>query len=232
MVVRRRSQSAFTLFEILITIAIVGLIMGLAVGGMSRFMELDMKKASNKLATTIRYLYNKSATEGIYIRLNLDLGEQNYWVEATADPVLLEKEGSERAGGSLKASKKKEKEKKEREEKKKGETAKEGEGEKTADTGGEERLKPKEPVFGQVDSFLLKPTKLPDNVFFKDVYVEHLAFPADAGKVSIFFFPSGYVENAVINLRNEEDDIVYSIKTKPVSGGASIENFYRNLEAE
>jgi general secretion pathway protein H len=212
--VKLRSKAGFTLFEIIISMSIVGLIIGLVVGGMSDYLDWDMKKASNKMAATVRYVYNKSATEGLYIRLIIDINERAYWVEATTDPVLVAKEDME-------SSKGKRKDKKDEED----------EEEKTKD-GEIPKLKPAEPQFGQVDSFLLKPSKLPKNIYFKDVSVEHLTFPVDSGKVAIFFFPNGYVENAVINLRDEDDEVVYSIKTNPISGRVSIEAGYRNLEEE
>lgn len=226
-------KSGFTLFEILVAMAIMGLVLGIVVSNMSDFLELDMKKAANKLAATMRYIYNKSATEGCYIRLIIDFQEQTYWVEATTDPVLVEKEDESDRKRSKKEDKKKkeEQEKKEKEGKKDGEKeAAEAKGEEAAEGEGPKKLKPKEPVFGQVDSSLLRPTRLPETIYFKDVYVEHLSAPVDGGKVAIFFFPNGYVEKAVINLRDENDELVYSLKTSPLSGEVGIENYYRNFD--
>lgn len=201
--------AGLTLFEIIVALAVIGLIMGLTIGGMGRLLEWDMKKASNRLVSTMRYLYNKSATEGMFIRLVLDLDENVYWVEATKDPFVVS-----RGEGGLEAAK----EPKEEEETKTLQGAWEGEVQK---------VKPPKAKFGQVDSFLLKPTKLPSSVFFKDVYVEHRPQPVEAGKVSIFFFPNGYVEEAVINLRDEDDEVHYSLTTNPISGRVQIESRYK-----
>jgi prepilin-type N-terminal cleavage/methylation domain-containing protein len=238
----------FTLFEILISITIVAIILGVVVGNMGDLFEARMKEASGKLASTMRYLYNKSATEGLYIRLILDMTDQVYYVEATSDPVVIENEGLEVGQGKndkkkkeLEEKRKAEEEKAREEEKEKAEAKKGAAGNEgkdvaneaapaTADADG--RVKPKEPVFGPVDSFLLKPTKLPEGVFFKDVYVEHLENPVDGGKVAIHFFPNGYVEEAIINLKNEDEDVIYSLKTNPISGRVDIENSYRGKEAE
>lgn len=195
----------------------MGLIMGIAVSGMDRYLETDMKAACNKMAATMRYIYNKSATEGMYIRLVLDLTDQVYWVEATMDPVMVVKQDDEMARASSKGDE--DKEEKESSNQKKG-----------MFDDDANKIKPKEPIFGAVDSYLLKATKLPDGIFFKDVYVEHLIFPVDSGKVAIFFFPNGYVEEAVINLRDEDDELNYSLLTNPISGRVKIENFYRTLE--
>lgn len=219
-----RSERAFTLFELIVAIAIVGLVMGVVVGQMDQYLELNMKKASNRLGSTIRYLYNKSATDGIYIRLVLNIDERSYWVEATHDPVKVSKVGEEmETGGKEKA-------------KEEGEEGLETEGGEEEAAKAEPKERPKikypKPSFGQVDSFLLKPTVLPDSVFFKDVFVEHRQGVVEGGKVAIYFFPNGYVEYAIINLRNEDDDYYYSIKTNPVSGTVSIDNEYRTMEGK
>ncbi len=216
-----RSERAMTLLEIVVAIAIVGLIVGVVVSRMDQYLELDMRKTSNKLSSTIRYLYNKAATDGLYIRLILDLEERTYWVEATTDPTRLSEDME--LGGPAEAQE--------------GEAAA-AEGEEFAEKGEEleEGEKPKikypKPSFGQIDSFLLKPTKLPDSVFFKDVFVEHRPAGVDGGKVAIYFFPNGYVEHAIINLRNEDDDYHYSIETSPVSGKVRVENEYRTMEGK
>ncbi|MFA4875655.1 MAG: type II secretion system protein [bacterium] len=223
-------SSGFTLLEIVVALAIVALILGVVVSRMDTMLEWDMKKASNKLATTIRYLYNKSATEGLYIRLVLDIDENSYWVEATTDQFALSSgEGEKKKSGA---------EKKNAEKKTEGEkpgaaeapAAEEAAKEKGAAPGGAaEPLKAKEPVFTQVEEFLLKPTKLPDTVFFKDVYVEHEQNAVAGGKAMIHFFPNGYVEHAVINLRDEGDERNYSLETNPVSGQVSIDDKYRTM---
>jgi len=197
-----KSRKGFTLFELMITIAIIGMVVGVVMGGMNDILQLNMKKASSRLASTIRYLYNKSATEGCYIRLILDLKERNYWVEATKDPVLVEKVGTN-----------------------------DDESDKKSDTDEDKnKLKPSKPSFGHEDSFLLKPTKLPDNVFFKDVFVEHMEAPVDSGQVAIYFFPNGYVEHCIINLRNESDDVFFSLESSPISGEVAIDDHYHSFE--
>ena len=87
----RTNNAGFTLIELLVTIAIIGLIMGLAVGQMGRVLSWDMKAASRKLSSTIRYLYNKSATEGTTLRLVFDIDGGSYWVEGTTERFAMTK---------------------------------------------------------------------------------------------------------------------------------------------
>jgi len=202
---RIRSKGGFSLLEVIVAIAIVGLMMTVVVSQMDKALDLDMKRSANRLGSTIRYLYNKAATEGLYIRLVFNIDERSYWVEATTDPTKVS--AAMDTGG-------------EEEEKKEG--------------GGEEKPKlsyPK-PKFGKVDSFLLKATKLPDRVYIKDIFVEHRPGGVQDGTVGIYFFPNGYVEHAIINLRNEEDDYFYFIETNPVSGAVKIGAEYKVMEGK
>ncbi len=228
---RSSNKRGFTLFELLVTIAIVALIMGLVAGRVSDYLDLEMKKTSNHLAATIRYLYNKAITEGLYLRLVIDINEQSYWVEATRDPVLLTDPNAKWEGKKKAVNKDAEKKDKDKSDTKKTEADKE-----TSGTGEGEtklpKLELKEPTFSQVESYLLKPVRLPEGVFFKDVMSEHQPVPVEAGQATIHFFPNGYVEHAVINLRDEDDEYYYSLETNPITGGVSIENEYRTIGKE
>lgn len=222
-----RSTEGFTLFELIIAVAIVALIMGLVISGMDRYLETHMKQTSNKLASTIRYLYNKSVTEGLYMRLVFDLNEQSYWVEATRDPFLLTME--DRTKTNKKAEGKKEEEEKSEEAKAEEAAAEETIGEQQL-SGRIPKLEIKKPAFSQVESYLLRATKLPDDVFFKDVITEHNPSPQEGGEATINFFPNGYVEHAIVNLRDEGDEVHYSLETNPITGQVKIANEYRTLE--
>jgi len=188
---------------------IVGLILSLGATQANRFLDIDMNRGANRLGATIRYLYNKAATEGLYLRLVFDFEKQSYWVEATSDPYLLV-DPSE--GKNKKTKKKTEKEEEKKEDSK------------------SVALQSKEAEFAQVHENLLKGQKFPNSVFLKDVFVEHHEGAVENGQVTIAFFPNGYVERAVINLRDEDDEVHYSLKTNPITGQVTIEQEYRRLE--
>ncbi|MFH1875116.1 MAG: prepilin-type N-terminal cleavage/methylation domain-containing protein [Pseudomonadota bacterium] len=220
----RNNNRGFTLFELIVTITIVALMIGLVVGRVGNFLETDMKKSSAKMAATMRYLYNKSITEGLYLRLVLDLGEQTYWVEATRDPFLMTNPNAE-TDIKVKKQEEEEEEDKDKDKDKEGEEAPVEEGESKLPA-----IKFKEATFSQVDSYLLRPTKLPDGIFFKDVMSEHQPTPVEGGKAGIHFFPNGYVEHAIINLKDEDDEINYSLETNPITGTVKVLNEYKAME--
>lgn len=237
----KAGRLGFTLFEILVVIAIVAIISGLVVGSISNSSERNIKSTASKLASTIRFLYNKSAMEGVYGRLVFDLTERTYWVEATSDPFVMSREEDLEKAQQKKAQEEKKKAatkkttKKDADAEKKDAQAKEGEkkgeGDKEASENPDEiqRIKPKEAKFGQVSTVLLKSTKLPDSVFIKDLQVEHRRTPVDSGQESIYFFPNGYVEKAIINLVDEKDEINYSLQVNPLTGNVKIEDKYQRM---
>lgn len=221
-----KCKRGFTLFELIVAITIVALLMGVVISRVDDLLDLEMKKTSNKLASTIRYLYNKSATEGIYMRLVFDMEAQSYWVEATSEPFILE------SAETMKTKKEKEEEEKEKENKEAEEAAPAVEETEGASSAAPKipKLEIRKPTFTQTESYLLKPTKLPNNVFFKDIMTEHHITPIEGGEAAIYFFPNGYVEHAIINLRDEDDEVFYSLETNPITGVVNIENEYRTLE--
>src|SRR3989338_3379135 len=127
-----RSQGGFTLFELLVAIAIAVLAMGVVISRMGRMLDWELKNSSRKLASTIRYLYNKSASENVTLRLVLDIGESTYWVESTPDAYALVPEAEET-------------------------TPKERPAPEEEPAEGEiQTIQPKEAVFGPTESFLQK----------------------------------------------------------------------------
>lgn len=202
-------SSGFTLLELLIALVLAGLLMGLAIGQVGKLRQREMKHAASRLGSTIRYLYNKAISDGVTFRLVLDMEEQKYWVESTTEAFALKREEEE------------------------GPRTEEGEEEeKEEESGVPEIIKPKEAVFSPQESYLLKPVSLPKGVYFKDVYAEHQIERLDTGKAFIHFFSRGYAEQSVINLRDVDDEVHYSLTVNPVTGAVRIEKGYKEPEVE
>lgn len=216
------SRRGFTLFELLIAISVVGLMVGIVVTQVDDWFDKNIKETSNKLSSTIRYLHDKASSQNLYIRLVFDFEKNSYWVEATSEQFLLTSKEVQEAEAEEAAAEAEE------EEDEKEEVITEGEDgeEKTVTTVKKYRT----PTFTAVEEFLLKSVKLPDGVYLKDVYTSHDKGPVSIGQAFIYFFPNGYIEPAIINLRDEDDELNYSIKINPLMGTTSIESEYRELE--
>ncbi|MBI4125024.1 MAG: prepilin-type N-terminal cleavage/methylation domain-containing protein [Deltaproteobacteria bacterium] len=212
--VGKSRNSGFTLIELLVALALIGLILGLAVGRMGKLLDREMKHAANRLGSTIRYLYNKAASDGVTFRLVLDMEEQKYWVESTTEVFALRREEEEGPGTRDQGP---------------GTEDEEGEEE---NLGEPETIKPKEATFTPQESFLLKPVSLPKGIYFKDVYAEHQTERLDTGRAFIHFFARGYVERSVINLRDGDDEVRYSLTVNPITGAVKIEKGYKEPEVE
>lgn len=192
----RKGRNGFTLIEILAVVALIAILATISIRSFRKNPSRQMRMAALKLASTLQFLYNKAASEGVTLQLVFDMGseEHSYLVKVSSEQVTLKKEDQ---GPFAKK------------EKKKGE---------------------KEPQFSPYESRLLKPVKLPKGIFFKDIQVEHRREAVSEGEAEIHFFPHGYVEQSVINLRDEEDKIHFSLEVNPMSGSCLVKNGYKEAE--
>ncbi len=196
-----------TLIEIMVTLAIIGMVLGITISQIGGTFDSHARQATRELSATIRYLYNKAASENLTMRTVFDFEKQSYWVEATTDRFLLENEEARAARAK-----------------------KEKKTEPKSNAKGETPIQKAEAKFGAVDSHLLKPTQLPGGVFFKDIYTEHDAGPVSAGNATIYIFPNGSVERAIVNFRNEDDSERRAVEINPMTGDSRVYEEYRELK--
>lgn len=204
---RSPNSQGITLLEILAALALVGVVVGLGVGQMSRMTGRNMRLEARKLASNIRYLYVKSATDNKAMRLVFDFEARKYWAEETSDLFALKSRREE---------------------------AEEAEKEKEDSSAKEEEAgtKSQQAEFSIAASKLLKEQELPIGVYFKDIYAEHQIEAVAEGTAYIHFFPQGYVERSIINLRDKEDEIHYSLEVNPINGMVKIGNTYKEAELD
>lgn len=73
---------------------------------------------------------------------------------------------------------------------------------------------------------VLKKRKLPNGVYFRDIYTERSQGKVDSGSdIFILFLPTGFVEFAVIHLETDDRE-VYTLVTKPYTGGTKVYDEY------
>ena len=205
-----------TLIEIIITVAIIALMVGLSVGVFQDWADAKLSETASQLSGTVRYVYNEAAIKNQYYRLVIDMSDQSFSVEASPEPfkIAATEEGTSppEAEGSEDTP-----------------VAPEGSEEEGSSEG---KPPPAGGGFSSVVSYLLKPIKLPEGIRIKDVWVSHMGKKVEGGKTAVYFFPNGWVEKAVINMTDEKEEIFYSLETFPASGKTKIRTEYWELKPE
>ncbi len=216
----KKNQQGMTLIEIIITVAIIGLIMGLSLGVFRDYSDSALSETSDRLMGTIKYVYNEAAIKNQYYRLVINFEDQTFSVESSPDPFKISatQEGTPEEDKSTAASIKEV-----------GAGISEGSAEEESQ---DSETPPPGGTFSGTTSYLLKPVKLPDGIRIKDVYVAHLDKKVDSGKTAIYFFPNGWVEKAIINLTDEKDENHYSLETFPSTGKTKIRTEYLDYKSE
>lgn len=75
------------------------------------------------------------------------------------------------------------------------------------------------PFPGQDKLDEVRPQKLPSDVRFKKVWIDHLTEPITAGQAALHFFPGGYTQEAHITLTDDENgERTLTLVTQPLTG--------------
>ena len=188
----RPDLRGFTLLEIGMALVLIGLMIAVAVPSLNSVTGARMKEATNLIGGAIRDTYARTALLGRSTRLVLDLEQKAWWIEesdgvARVKPIKLQADRDGKAKLDAKD---------ERLEQIEADTTDSKELAKVQLLSGP-GFKPVEGEFGQ-------PTKLPDDVRFKSVWIEHLDAKVSGGVAALYFYPGGFTEEALITLTDDE----------------------------
>jgi len=213
----RRRQAGLTLLEIMVVLAIIGLLALTLVYGYRRLPATVLRRDATRLTAVLRSAYDRAAASGAHHRVIVDLDQRSYFVERCEGKVQLRPAADQREEEDRKQ--------KEAEQTKQLQQAQSGPGQvfneivsqagtkigETAECG------PVTGAMGTVETL----TNTPE-VRINRVYVRHLQRPVDGGKVEVHFFPMGRAERSVIELRVGDETV--SIVVHPLSGRVQIVN--------
>src|SRR5579883_2860531 len=98
-----RRDAGLSLIEIVISLAIVGTILGGATMGLRAVAKSELRGTAGRLAGAIRYSYDRAISTGSFYRLHLDLDSQTYRLEHAEGRFVLtaDKERAGRGGRGL-----------------------------------------------------------------------------------------------------------------------------------
>jgi general secretion pathway protein H len=211
-----RARRGFSLIEVMVVIAIVGLLLGVSVYGFRAVAKTDLRSSSAKLAGAIRYCFDRSVTTGSYFRIVIDLDGNKYWAERSDDRTYLNagKENSPGKGEALDVQ---------AEEKKRDEDDAKMQ-EMATSVGGQMMTldpppKPKRAKFQTFKDTTLPQVKLKRTELF-DVFTPRQREPYRKGRAYLYFFPDGHTERAIVRLHDGDD--FYSLVVHPLTGRVEV----------
>lgn len=82
-------KKAFTLIEVLIVLAIVGMIIGIGVPQVQRVFRTNLKSSAAKLSGLIRFAYDSSVIKGLTHRIVFDFDKRSYKLEVSSNGELI-----------------------------------------------------------------------------------------------------------------------------------------------
>lgn len=190
-------------------VAIIAVVVTGATFGLGAITRTRLRSAAFKVTSAARFAYTRSLTQGTTTRLHFDFEKNTMAVEETATPVTLA------TAEDLES-----------------ETGDAVDPWELAKSRLEEPLSPIEPSspFGPITNasgkVLARYTAKPvgDGISIHALITPHDLEPRTEGEGSVYFFPGGVAEQAVIQL-SDSSETVYSVEIHPLTGNARIHNF-------
>lgn len=214
-----------TIIEMMVALAIFGLLVWASVGGLARVTKSDLRADAARLAAVLRSGYDRAAATAAHHRVVLDLDEETFHLERCEGKVKLyrtidEAQQAEREALAAKAQ-----------------SSPDAQTDQAALAAG---AQVGGAACGPVKGELGKPQALKRKrgMGIHRVWVGHLEQPATSGKVTVNFFPMGRAERAIVEVASDDGD-VYSLLVHAITGRVEIrtgewrraEEFVREGEA-
>src|SRR3569623_820106 len=218
---RRRAHSGFTLIEILVVLAIVGILAGMSIRGLRSLARSDLRASVTHMAGAISYLFDRASTTGRYHRLVIALETGRYWAEVSDDMFYLPRDPETESSAKKLAALEADLDEKQARQKEMAQAAGDVDMSKVLPMD----FRAKKARFGAFKESNLKPVTL-KNTAIMDVFTPRVADPVTKGRAYIYFIPLGPPEPAIIHLSDPTQQTIYSLVVHPITGRVRIYNSY------
>jgi general secretion pathway protein H len=200
-----------TLIEVVIAIALIGMLAGSLLFGKNMLVGSRVKSAGTLITSAVRFGLTRANATGKPTRLVLDFEKNQLAIEEASGSLMLRQKGKDQTGGA-EAS-----------------TAAEAKARAEADRiiEGPRAARPRfsklAGVTGPIQD-LANGRKLGDGVEIFQVRTEHDDDYVREGRAYIYFWPGGTTERAVVHLKKAGDrEPSLSVVVSPLTGRAKIE---------
>jgi len=191
----RHRERGFTLVELLVVVAAIALIAGLAAPALGSITGANARDAAGKLAGGMRYLFDTAALRHATCRIALDRAQRAWWAECAPGPAGIARDPREREDDETLAK-------------------------RFSDEKDEEaRRLLARTTFGAFSDQLVKKRELPGAAGFGKIHVEGRD-DDDTGTAYVYFFPAGQAQRAFVPI--VDGSYVYTIVVEPFTGRSRV----------
>jgi general secretion pathway protein H len=206
-----------TLIEILVVLAIVSIVGGVAIAGSMQLPSARLRGGATLLASAIKVAYTRATATSRDLRLVMDLDHGTVWLEESAAPMLVESKSRSPAAGADPVTAAEKAALAERDQIMQGPVISKPMFKPLKASGiGESQESPKTKSIGR-------------GVVFRSVQTTHDDAPRTSGRAYLYFWPGGLTEKASIQVAIDERTIL-SVLVAPLTGKVTVKGGAVDLE--
>jgi general secretion pathway protein H len=211
--VRRATRRGLSLIEIMVVLAIMGIIVGVAVTGTMQLPSERLHRSTTMIISAIKVAYTRATATSRDLRLVMDLDQKKIWLEESDAPMLTQAKDKSAAGGADPMTQL--------------ETA------AIAETKGIMNGPPiPKPKFHAIEVYGFGDTEsgkggkaLQRGITFRSVQTTHDDTARTSGRAYVYFWPGGRTERASIQLRigdSPDDGRTMTLLVSPLTGKVTV----------
>lgn len=193
-----RSTRGLTLLEVLVVMAILLLVVGVGVTGVTRMKSVRLRSETNRLAAAIRHCYNRASAHGLYLRMEIDLDSESYSVKASDRPIFLARAKRQHGDDGV-------------------DPEDLDTDDRDIDSDEEALTKARARRAKYTEDGVISKITFKGGVGIDGVYTSGQDDVFESGTAYIHFFPQGFVEPALIYTTDGED-LFYTLEISPLTG--------------